>query len=400
MNALRPWSGFKRWLIDRQQRSLARLTPMERADIDALDAAVKRHSWRFASGFVTLWLVLTAVVKAAAAKLTWPGALMLSGILLGATTFALVSVWFGASRVRATLKSMAMIVMLAWLGAVSGGFIARLAAGGDLAEVLTGFARVAPHLTVGGLVVGLVIAAAMTSIAQYRRSQLLRQNLELARQASAERMGRQLADAKLKLMQAQVEPHFLFNTLASVQQLAEGRAPEAATLTSQLIVFLRAGLASLREDSTTLKREFAAIGAYLDIMKTRLGDRFDYSLSLPSDHASLTCPPAMLISLVENAIKHGIEPSTEFATLNIAAKADADTITLTVADTGIGPNTRNSGGGVGLDNIRQRLKILYSGAAHLTVRANTPHGFHATIVIPLAAPQTQHDSIESKGATT
>jgi LytS/YehU family sensor histidine kinase len=199
-------------------------------------------------------------------------------------------------------------------------------------------------------------------------------------------MGRQLADAKLKLMQAQVEPHFLFNTLASVQQLAEGRAPEAAVMTSQLITFLRAGLASLREDSTTLAREFAAIGAYLDIMKTRLPGRFDTTLELPDEIGALTLPPAMLISLVENSIKHGIEPCTDFAHLTVRATADERTLTLVVSDTGIGPNTRNSGGGVGLDNIRQRLRILHGGAAHLSVRANSPRGFHATITLPRTAP--------------
>jgi signal transduction histidine kinase len=367
-------------------KSQARLSPRERAEIAAFDAAVKRHPWRYLLMLCGIWLLAATLIKLAIAKIGWPGALMFGALMVGALGFALASVWFGASQHKVTIKSVAVVAALSLLGAITGGIIARLAAGGGLDNMLVGFVRAAPQILIGGLVAGLVTAALMVSIAQLRRRQLQRQNLELERQAAAERMGRQLADAKLKLMQAQVEPHFLFNTLASVQQLAEGRAPEAAVMTSQLITFLRAGLASLREDSTTLAREFAAIGAYLDIMKTRLPGRFDTTLELPDEIGALTLPPAMLISLVENSIKHGIEPCTDFAHLTVRATADERTLTLVVSDTGIGPNTRNSGGGVGLDNIRQRLRILHGGAAHLSVRANSPRGFHATITLPRTAP--------------
>ena len=102
-------------------------------------------------------------------------------------------------------------------------------------------------------------------------------------------------------MQAQVEPHFLFNTLASVQELAQDKAPEAAALTHELIAFLRPGLASLRDDTTTLEREFDRAAAYLAIMKTRMGERLTYDVNLPSSIGSHAMPPAMLISSVENA---------------------------------------------------------------------------------------------------
>ncbi|MBL8513791.1 MAG: sensor histidine kinase, partial [Betaproteobacteria bacterium] len=131
-----------------------------------------------------------------------------------------------------------------------------------------------------------------------------------------------------------------------------------------------------------LEREFAAIGAFLEIMTTRMGERLTWELHLPAELKTASVPPAMLISLVENAIKHGIEPAVEPATLRMEASATDTELIIVVADTGIGPNTRNSGGGVGLDNIRQRLRILYSGRAHLMVRANEPHGFHATIMLP------------------
>jgi LytS/YehU family sensor histidine kinase len=196
-----------------------------------------------------------------------------------------------------------------------------------------------------------------------------------------------LADAKLKLMQAQVEPHFLFNTLASVQQLAEHKAPEAANLTAQLITFLRAGLASLREDTTTLAREFKAIDAYLTIMKTRMRDRLEFELDLPSALGETIMPPAMLISLVENAIKHGVEPHLDGGKITVMARFENERLRLTVTDTGLGlaHTSSTAGGGFGLDNIRQRLRALYANRAQLMVSENVPHGFVAVIDMPLHA---------------
>jgi sensor histidine kinase YesM len=379
---LNSWKQLRQLVEAKRQRGLARLSPIERAEIAAFDAAVRRHLWRYAGLAAAVWLTMAVIAKLTVAKLSWIAALILSGVMFAALSFALAAVWFGPSRARTSLKSAAVIVALAVSGALLGGFFGRLIVTGSLDEVVATFTRAAPQILTGGLITGMAFAVLMVSIAQYRRGQLLRQNAELQRQAGAERMGRQLADAKLKLMQAQVEPHFLFNTLASVQQLAEGRAPEAAAMTAQLIKFLRAGLAGLREDSSTLEREFAAIGAFLEIMTTRMGERLTWELHLPPELKTAPVPPAMLISLVENAIKHGIEPAVEPATLRMEASATENELIIVVADTGIGPNTRNSGGGVGLDNIRQRLRILYSGRAHLAVRANEPHGFHATITLP------------------
>lgn len=390
------WESLRKWFEAKRQRGLSRLTPLERTEIAAFDAAVRQHSWRYAGVAAAVWLSMAVIAKLAVAKLSWTAALILSGAMFAALSFALAAVWFGPSRARTGLKSMAVVVLLAVTGALLGGFFGRLIMTGSIDDVVSTFARAAPQILIGGLVTGLVFAVMMVSVAQYRRSQLLRQNADLQRQAGAERMGRQLADAKLKLMQAQVEPHFLFNTLASVQQLAEGRAPEAAAMTAQLIKFLRAGLAGLREDSSTLEREFAAIGAFLEIMVTRMGDRLSFELRLPSDLRATTVPPAMLISLVENAIKHGIEPAIEPATIRVEAMATEKELQIVVADTGIGPNTRNSGGGVGLDNIRQRLRILYSGRAHLVVKANEPHGFHATIILPREDATVHNSSGEKK----
>ena len=370
-----------------EAKNLARLTPAERADLLAFDAAFKKRMWRYITIFFAIWAVFALVSKLALASIGWFGAFMLTGVLLISLTLTLTGAWFGPSRFKIGLKSLAVWLGVAITGAVVGGIAAKLALAGSLSTVLDQFVRVAPQILIGGLVTGLVYAVLMVSIVQYRRTQLQRNNTGLARLAQQERMRRQLADARLKLMQAQVEPHFLFNTLASVQQLAENKAPEAAQLTAQLITFLRAGLASLREDTTTLAREFKAIEAYLTIMQTRMHDRLQFELDLPAELRETSMPPAMLISLVENAIKHGLEPHPDGGKLRVMARLEDARLRLTVADTGLGPGAgaATAGGGVGLDNIRQRLRAIFANDARLIVSGNLPQGFVAVIDMPLHA---------------
>jgi LytS/YehU family sensor histidine kinase len=246
-----------------------------------------------------------------------------------------------------------------------------------------------------GLIMGAAYGLLMFVILQHRRRSLQAKNEALTQQAQQERTARRWADARLKLMQAQVEPHFLFNTLASVQDLAEGGAPEAAALTQQLITFLRAGLAGLRDDTTTLAREFSMLAAFLTIMKTRMGDRLSFELDLPDALADIALPPAMLISLVENAIKHGLEPALEGGHIRLSARSNGAALTVAVEDTGLGlgaPTAHCSGSdggdggavGVGLANIRERLAAIYGDEATLSVRENLPRGVIAAISIRTA----------------
>ena len=377
--------SIRAWYGRLEARNLAKLTPVERADLLAFDTAFKKRLWRNIVLFIAIWLAMAVLSKLALGRIGWFGASMLSGLVLISLTLTLTGAWFGPSRFKIGVKSLAVFLGMAITGAVVGGIAAKLALTGDLSTVLAQFVPVAPQILIGGLVTGLVYAVLMVSIVQYRRTQLQRNNADLARLAQQEKMRRQLADARLKLMQAQVEPHFLFNTLASVRQLAETKAPEAAQLTAQLITFLRAGLASLREESTTLAREFKAIDAYLMIMKTRMQDRLAFELDLPPALNDIDMPPAMLISLVENAIKHGLEPNPDGGKISVMARLENERLRLTVSDTGLGLglSAAKTGGGVGLDNIRQRLRAIFANDARLIVAENVPHGFIAVIDIPL-----------------
>ena len=203
--------------------------------------------------------------------------------------------------------------------------------------------------------------------------------------AAEESLKRQLVEAQLKMMQAQVEPHFLFNTLASVDYLIETDPRTASKMQKNLIQYLRAALPQMREGSTTLGKEVQLCRAFLEILKFRMEDRLQYSVIVPQGLQSAQFPPMMLQSLVENSIKHGLEPKPEGGALTISADIANGKLRVTVADTGLGfAVAAQPGTGVGLANVRERLAALYGGAARLSVEANSPSGTIVTIEVPYA----------------
>ncbi len=229
---------------------------------------------------------------------------------------------------------------------------------------------------------GLLIAIPVTLMSAIRNRQYKEHNAKLERDAERHSAARELSESRLRLLHAQIEPHFLFNTLGAVQQLAEKDAPEAALLTASLITFLRASLAEMRSESVTLEADFAMVNAYLQVMKARLGARLEYTLDLPEGLSQFTIPSMMLLTLVENAIKHGIEPSLRGGSIDVAAVADGARVQLTVRDTGPGLGSA-PGGGDGLANVRARLKLLYGDAGSLTIENGSEAGVVAAIMLPL-----------------
>ncbi|MGZ9032415.1 MAG: sensor histidine kinase [Burkholderiaceae bacterium] len=201
--------------------------------------------------------------------------------------------------------------------------------------------------------------------------------------ATEESLKRQLVEAQLKMMQAQVEPHFLFNTLASVDYLIETDPKTASKMQKNLIQYLRAALPQMREGSTTLGKEVQLCRAFLEILKFRMEDRLQYSVIVPQGLQSAQFPPMMLQSLVENSIKHGLEPKPEGGAMTISADIASGRLRVTVADTGLGfAVATQPGTGVGLANVRERLAALYGGAARLSIEANSPSGTIVTIEVP------------------
>ena len=194
---------------------------------------------------------------------------------------------------------------------------------------------------------------------------------------------KELTEAKLHLLHAQVEPHFLYNTLASAQLLTRSDPARAEAMLGHLIQYLRRSLPNAEDDMSTLGMELERALAYLEILKIRMGDRLGVQVDVPQALRATPLPAMMLQTLVENAIKHGLEPRTGGGTVWIRARRDDDgKIAVTVADDGEGFNTQTSGTGIGLKNVRERLRLRYAGEANLSVIANFPSGVAATITVP------------------
>jgi signal transduction histidine kinase len=194
---------------------------------------------------------------------------------------------------------------------------------------------------------------------------------------------KELTVAKLSLLHAQVEPHFLYNTLASAQLLTRGDPARADQLLGHLIAYLRNSVPSAENSMSTLSVELERARAYLEILKIRMGDRLNLQVLVPDTLRSVPIPPMMLQTLVENAIKHGLEPVTGGGTIWIIAREQEGKVSVTVADDGRGFSEQGGGTGIGLKNIRERLRLAYGDAASFAVVANFPRGVAATITLPL-----------------
>ncbi|WP_396616178.1 sensor histidine kinase [Lysobacter soli] len=197
---------------------------------------------------------------------------------------------------------------------------------------------------------------------------------------------KELTVARLNLLHAQVEPHFLYNTLASAQLLTRSDPARADEMLGHLIQYLRRSLPSTDNEMSTLSAELERALAYLEILKIRMGSRLAVQVDVPESLRNTPLPPMVLQTLVENAIKHGLEPRTGGGTVWIRARRVDDVVAVTVADDGEGFNTKNSGTGIGLKNVRERLRLLYGASAALSVVANFPSGVAATISVPPALP--------------
>ncbi len=188
------------------------------------------------------------------------------------------------------------------------------------------------------------------------------------KEAEYHRMSQQVTEAKLQALQAQVEPHFLYNTLASVQALTEVDPARAHAMTGHLIQYLRNALPKMRESISTVGQEVELVRAYLNILQMRMGKRLTFDIAVPESLLATPFPPLMLPSLVENAIKHGLEPQREGGSVIITAQAQDGKLRLVVSDTGRGFGD-TVGAGVGLENIRERLAraLRRRGEAHARV---------------------------------
>jgi len=218
----------------------------------------------------------------------------------------------------------------------------------------------------------------------YQRGRALHMEVEAAREKSrADTIERQVAETKLRLLQAQIEPHFLFNTLANVHALIPLDAARAQQMLEHLDGFLRAALAAARKEHNTLADEFALLRNYLEILAIRMGPRLAFRLSLPPELSGLKLPPMLLQPLAENAVTHGLEPKIEGGRLEVSAYRKDGFVRIRISDTGLGLGTSSvQGSSLGLAHVRERLASVYGPSGSLSLESNSQGGATATITIP------------------
>jgi signal transduction histidine kinase len=201
------------------------------------------------------------------------------------------------------------------------------------------------------------------------------------------RLDAQMGEARLLVLQAQIEPHFLFNTLAHVRRLYQTEPKAARGMLDDLMRYLTVALPQMRERDSTVERETTLAEAYLNIQRIRMGRRLSFEISFPDSLRHARMPSMMLLTLIENAVKHGLGPLPEGGFIRIDANADYGSLEVKVADTGRG-FTSTSGTGTGLANIRARLVAVYGSRGRLSLKPNAPRGVTASIALPLTIAAT------------
>ena len=230
----------------------------------------------------------------------------------------------------------------------------------------------------------LVLALLVGVLAEYRRAS--RRAAAVLHEAELNRIRLQgeLAAGRLQVLQAQIEPHFLFNSLANVRRLLRTDGDAGHAMLADLMRYLESALPRMREETSTLAREIELIQAFLAVHQVRMGARLTVRIDVPERLGRSAMPPMMLLTLIENALKHGLAPLPDGGSITVAAAESAGKLVLQVTDTGRGLVT-GAGGGTGLANIRSRLKAMYGGAASLSLHHNRPRGVTAEIDLPVNA---------------
>ena len=366
----------------------ARLPAALAAEVERLDR------WIYSRHGLALWAGLLAGLAVTVAGLIvdgglpWPLALGSALVLWVGLPLVALGAWLQPQKftARRMLRNALVIGLLAYGGALAGFLIARIARLGrlqteTLAEAL-GRSVVAtlPVLAVGlAAMVLLLWGVAQIRSAQDRRA-LAQLSLEQARDAAA----RQAAQAQLHLLQAQIQPHFLFNTLAALQHWVDSGDPRAGGLLRDLTAFLRGSTELLARPEVTLAEEVEAVQRYLRIMQARLGERLRFEVAVAPDCADARLPTGLLLTLVENAVEHGIAPSLAGGTVRLTAARRGGGVQVAVADDGAGLAAEWQDG-TGLANCRERLRHLGGDGATMNLRRLQP-GTEAMVHLPGAAP--------------
>jgi hypothetical protein len=350
--------------------------------------SIVRRVWRELNHGSVGWALGLAVLVALALN---PIFVVPLPVLLGRTLFValmLVLVFHGVGLLRQSLlpRWLAQIVAVALTAPVATAIVYLVATSGDVESFVGNPYRVSGFLWIAGCALGVGLIVAFGALVRERdalaRSQALQFEIERGR------LERQALDARLAVLTAQIEPHFLFNTLANVQALVDSGSTRAAPVLKSLIAYLRAAMPKLQEGGlSVLRDELELVRAYLDLMHLRIPDRLQAQVDVDPALLALRFPPMLLLTLVENAVRHGIDPSEQGGRIDVVGRFDAASrrVQLWVVDTGLGlrgaPTT-----GTGLENARERLRGAFGADAQLELKPTQPHGVRAEL--SFIAPST------------
>ena len=234
------------------------------------------------------------------------------------------------------------------------------------------------HITFTGILFAPWIALG----AMLRQREAFARDQALSFQLERSELEREALNARLRLLQAQVQPHFLFNTLANVRALVNAGSPRASAVLDSLIAYLRAAVPHLDEAATTLGQEMKLVQAYLELMHMRMPDRLQFTVHVDAAAQDLRCPPMTLLTLVENAVRHGIDPSEEGGRIEVSVTVRDGRCSARVIDTGIGLQQGGDRPGTGLSTLRERMKLAFGGDARLSLSGLVPHGVCAELEFP------------------
>ncbi len=238
-----------------------------------------------------------------------------------------------------------------------------------------------PGAILGLATVSIVISVVLSAIFFWRERSAVADAALARERERVERIEREALSANLRALQAQIEPHFLFNTLANVTSLIDADPAKAKRMLESFNRFLRASLAATRTETTTLGADAELIAAYLDVLQVRMGSRLAYRIDVPEDLAGFPIPPLLVQPVVENAIRHGLEPKVEGGEVAFTARREEGRVRIDVTDTGVGFAAATRGG-LGLSNLRDRLRLLYGERASLDISDHRPVGTRVSIALP------------------
>ena len=374
-----PLSWWRRLECRLDAWAAKRLSPEEYAEAAALDKQLKRNFWRWLGSFLVIVGFFGLIVLSLWPHLGVAKAMGMSAIGCTYVLVALVSAFYGY---RKYAKRPPWMVFLAFIvlvlgGAVVGFGVANLHMGRSLTDI---HPEKAARAIATALLLGIILAGILVGVAHLRMREAVQKAARLQAEADRERFARQGVQAELKLLQAQVEPHFLFNTLSNLRHLVQTGSRDAGPMLDHLIHYLRTALPELRAETSTLGREGELAHAYLEIMKMRMGGALEVAVAIPAELANEPFPPLMLGTLVENALKHGVAPVGRGRIAVRAARTDRG-LRVEVEDDGRGL-VEPIGQGVGLANIRERLRALHGEGARLELRGGESSGTVATIEVP------------------